>query len=153
MGPAVIAPKFALPVLNVVVLALLAYRMTIGVDLTDESSYVTFLDDWLKDRLGHGENLVVHQTAALLMFPAARLYVWIVGSERGLVLFLRFVFLAMACAASQCQFRFVRTVRDEAVAWSSALLVLCFIPFSLPAPSYNTIGMFGMLSAPWHCSG
>ena len=142
-----IAPKFALPVLYVVVLALLAYRMTIGVDLTDESYYVTFLDDWLKDRLGHGENLFVHQTAALLMFPAARLYVWIVGSERGLVLFLRFVFLAMACAASQCQFRFVRTVRDEAVAWSSALLVLCFIPFSLPAPSYNTIGMFGMLSA------
>ena len=142
-----IAVKFALPVLYVVVLALLAYRMTIGVDLTDELYYVTFLDGWLKDGLGHGENLVVHQTAALLMFPAARLYVWIVGSERGQVLFLRFIFLATACAASHCQFRFVRSVRDEAVAWSSALLVLCFIPFSLPAPSYNTIGMFGMLSA------
>jgi hypothetical protein len=62
-------------------------------------------------------------------------------------LFLRFVFLAMACAAGLCQYRFVRRVRDDAVAWSSALLVLCFMPFSLPAPSYNTIGMFGMVSA------
>ena len=121
--------------------------MTIGVDLTDELYYVTFLDGWLKDGLGRGENLVVHQTAALIVFPAAQLYTWIVGSERGLVLFLRFIFLAMACAAGLCQYRFIRRVREEAVAWSSALLVLCFIPFSLPAPSYNTIGMFGMLSA------
>ena len=78
-----IAPKFALPVLYIVVLALLAYRMTIGVDLTDELYDVTFLDDWLKDGLGHGENLVVHQTAALLMFPAARLYVWIEAASVG----------------------------------------------------------------------
>ena len=89
----------------------------------------------------------MHQSAALLVLPAARLYTWIVGSERGLVLFLRFVFLAIACAASFCQYRFIRRVRGEAVALSSALLVLCFIPFSLPAPSYNTIGMFGMVSA------
>ena len=130
-----------------VALVALAYRMTIGVDLSDESYYVTFLDGWLKDKLGHGENLVVHQTAALLVFPAARLYTWIVGSERGLVLFLRGIFLAMACVASFCQYRFIRRLRDEAVARLSALLVLCFIPFSLPAPSYNTIGMFGMLSA------
>jgi hypothetical protein len=129
------------------VVVLLAWRMTIGVDLTDESYYVTFLDGWLKDGLGRGENLVVHQTAALLLYPAARLYTWITGGERGIVLFLRFLFLAMACAASLCQYRFIRRVRGAAVAWSSALLVLCFIPFSLPAPSYNTIGMFGMLAA------
>ena len=127
--------------------ALLAWRVTVGVDLTDESYYVTFLDGWLKDGLGRGENLVVHQTAALLLFPAARLYTWIAGGERGIVLFLRFVFLAMACAAGLCQYRFIRRLRGAAVAWSSALLALCFIPFSLPAPSYNTIGMFGMLAA------
>jgi hypothetical protein len=142
-----IAVKLGLPGLAVVVLVLLAYRMTIGVDLADESYYVTFLDGWLKDGLGHSQDLVVHQSAALLVFPAARFYTWIVGSERGLVLFLRFVFLAMACGASLCLYRFIRRLRDEAVAWSSALLVLCFIPFGLPAPSYNTIGMFGMLSA------
>ena len=40
-----IAVKFALPVLYVVVLALLAYRMTIGVDLTDESC--TMSHSWM----------------------------------------------------------------------------------------------------------
>jgi hypothetical protein len=63
------------------------------------------------------------------------------------MLFLRFIFLAMAGTASLCQYWFISRIRGKAVAWSSALLVLCFIPFSLPAPSYNTIGMFGMLSA------
>ncbi len=145
-GP-LMAVRFGLACLYVAVLALLAYRLTIGVDLSDELYYVTFLDGWLKDGLGHSENLEVHQSAALLVLPAARLYTWIVGSERGLVLFLRFIFLAMACTASVCQYRFIRRVRDEAVAVSSALLVLCFLPFSLPAPSYNTIGMFGMVSA------
>jgi hypothetical protein len=142
-----IAAKRGLPVFGFVVLVLLAYRMTIGVDLSDESYYVTFLDGWLKDGLGHSENLEMHQSAALLLLPAARLYTWIVGSERGLVLFLRFVFLGMACTANLCQYRFIRRMRDQAVALSSALLVLCFIPFSLPAPSYNTIGMFGMVAA------
>lgn len=145
-GP-LMAVRFGLACLYIAVLALLAYRLTIGVDLSDESYYVTFLDGWLKDGLGHSENLEVHQSAALLVLPAARLYTWIAGSERGLVLFLRFIFLAMACTASVCQYRFIRRVRDEAVAVSSALLVLCFLPFSLPAPSYNTIGMFGMVSA------
>jgi hypothetical protein len=144
-GPLIL--RLGLRALGAVVLLVLAYRMTIGVDLSDESYYAAFLDGWLKDGLGRSENLVVHQTAALLVFPAARLYTWIVGSERGLVLFLRGIFLAMACTASLCQYRFIRRLRDEAVAWLSALLVLCFIPFSLPAPSYNTIGMFGMLSA------
>ena len=142
-----IALKRGLPVFGFVVLVLLAYRMTIGVDLSDKFYYVSFLDGWLKDGLGHSENLEMHQSAALLVLPVARLYTWIVGSERGLVLFLRVIFLAMACAASLCQYPFIRCMRDEAVALSSALLVLCFIPFSLPAPSYNTIGMFGMVSA------
>ena len=47
-----IAAKRGLPVFGFVVLVLLAYRMTIGVDLSDESYYVTFLDGWLKDGLG-----------------------------------------------------------------------------------------------------
>ena len=63
------------------------------------------------------------------------------------MLFLRFIFLAMAGVASLCQYWFISRIRGKPVALSSALLVLCFIPFSLPAPSYNTVGMFGMLSA------
>jgi hypothetical protein len=142
-----VAIWFGLAGLSVLVVVLLAYRITIGVDLSDESYYATFLDGWLKDGLSHSENLVLHQSAALLLLPAAQLYTWFTGSERGLILFLRLVFLVMAGTASLCQYWFVSRVRGMAVAWSSALLVLCFIPFSLPAPSYNTIGMFGMLSA------
>jgi len=139
--------SFGFAGLSLILLALLSYRMTIGVDLSDESYYATFLDGWLKDGLGHSENLVLHQSAALLLLPAAQLYTSIVGSEHGIILFLRFIFLTTAGIASLCQYWFVSRVRSKAVAWSSAFLVMCFIPFSLPAPSYNTIGMFGMLSA------
>src|SRR6476620_8917226 len=96
-----------LAALSVSVLVLLSYRMTIGVDLSDESYYATFLDGWLKDGLGHSENLVLHQSAALLLLPAAQLYTSIVGSEHGIILFLRFIFLTTAGIASLCQYWFV----------------------------------------------
>ena len=63
-----VAVWFGLTGLSVIVLALLAYRMTIGVDLSDELYYATFLDGWLKDGLGHSENLALQQSAALLIF-------------------------------------------------------------------------------------
>jgi hypothetical protein len=129
------------------ILMVLTYRLTLGVNLGDEAYYATFLDDWLKQGVGGSRNLVLHQTAELLVLPSAMVYTWIVGSERGLILFLRGVFLTMASVASLCHYLFVRKIRNEPIAVASALLVLCFIPFSLPAPSYNTIGMFGVVSA------
>jgi hypothetical protein len=52
-----LAVWFGLTGLSVILLTLLAYRMTIGVDLSDESYYATFLDGWLKDGLATARTL------------------------------------------------------------------------------------------------
>jgi hypothetical protein len=128
-------------------MALLAFRMTLGVDLGDESYYIAFVDGWLKTGLAGGKALGVHQTAALLVYPAVKLFASLHGSVEGLALFLRAVYLAGSVAAALCFYRFVRELHGTAVSVLSAVLITCFIPFSLPSPSYNTIGMLAMIAA------
>ena len=54
--------------------AALAFRITLGVDLGDESYYAAFIDGWLKRGLNGSPFLMVHQTADLLVYPLALLY-------------------------------------------------------------------------------
>ena len=125
----------------------LAYRMTIGIDLSDESYYVSFIDGWLKTGIQASSTLGLHQTAALLVYPFAKLFTVLTGSVDGLVLFLRFIYLLMACAAGSCFYKLVRETHGRTVATFASLTVVTFIPFSLPSPSYNTIGMLSMICA------
>ncbi len=109
------------------------------------SYYATFIDGWLKDGLCCGKNLVLHQTAELLVLPFAWLYTAVTGGERGLMLFLRIVFMGASCVTGICCYRFIARIRSRSVAFCAAMLVVCFVPFSLPAPSYNTIGMLALV--------
>jgi hypothetical protein len=127
------------------VLVAFAYRITVGVNLSDESYYTTIIDGWLKDGLCCSSNLVLHQTAELVVLPFARVYTLMTGGEYGLVLFLRAIFMIASCISGLCWYMFVKRIRDKGVAFCSAAFIICFVPFSLPAPSYNTIGMLAML--------
>jgi|GEM_PF-1248560 len=127
------------------VLVALTWRITIGVDLSDESYYAIFIDDWLKGSIASSTFLTVHQTAALIVYPAARLYTHFVGSTDGLILFLRVLYVAGALAAAGVWYRLVFRLGNISYAWVSALACLAFIPFGLPAPSYNTIGLQALL--------
>ena len=129
------------------VLALLAFRMTLGIDLSDEGYYVSFIDGWLKTGIRNSTALGLHQTAALIVYPFAKVYAILNGSSDGLVLFLRFIYLLMSCAAGVCFYQLVRQIRGRTIAIFASLTVVAFIPFSLPSPSYNTVGMLAMICA------
>ena len=129
------------------VIGFLAYRMTIGIDMSDESYYVSFIDGWLKTGIQSSSTLGLHQTAALLVYPFARIYTLLTGSVDGLVFFLRFIYLIMSCIAGYCFYKLVRETQEKTVATFAGLTVITFIPFSLPSPSYNTIGMLFMICA------
>lgn len=131
---------------------LMAYRMTLGVDLTDESYYAAFIDGWIKTGIHAGTALGLHQTAALLVYPFAWLYAELLGSVDGLVLFLRVLYLGVTACVAIVFYLFVSRWATKTVAACAALLVMSFIPFSLPAPSYNTLGMLGLVAA-LSCSG
>jgi len=125
----------------------LAFRATLGVDLDDESYYAAFVDGWLKTGLRHSPFLMVHQTADLLVYPFAVIYREMRGSADGLVVFLRFVYVAIATLSAVSLYWAVALFRGRTVATFAAALALFFVPFSLPAPSYNTVGMYASVGA------
>jgi hypothetical protein len=136
----------------IIVLLILIFRMTIGVDLSDEAYYIAFVDEWIKTGIFNGQALGIHQTAAVLVYPAVRLFVALRGDVEGLALFLRFVYLLMSVVAGICFYRFIRELRGPVIAGLAGTLIICFVPFSLPSPSYNTVGMLALVAA-FSCSG
>ncbi|WP_205772415.1 hypothetical protein [Microvirga calopogonii] len=124
----------------IIFIGLIGTRLTKGVDLTDEAYYAIFLDDWLKGGIATSAFLTLHQTAALIVYPAALIYVAVKGSSDGLLLFLRALFLIGAVASAAVWIVFMRRIGHRLYAWAGGLLILAFIPFGLPAPSYNTLG-------------
>ncbi|MBA2656665.1 MAG: hypothetical protein H0U70_06720 [Tatlockia sp.] len=128
-------------------LALILNRITLGIDLGDESYYASFLDGWLKDGIKNSNNLMIHQTAALLLFPFAYAYQAVVGSETGLILYLRLIYTLMSFGAMLTLYYFLKPIQGKLFSTVVFAFGVLFIPWGLPAPSYNTIGMFGMLAA------
>ncbi|KAB0490641.1 hypothetical protein [Pseudomonas vancouverensis] len=126
---------------------LLCFRMTLGVDLTDESYYLSFVDGWLKTGFHDSSALVIHQTAEFLVFPFVKIFFTIYPDENGLALFNRYLYLSLSLLSGFCFFYFARTRQTFTISALCGVAVTSFIPFSLPAPSYNTIGMLGMLCA------
>jgi len=126
---------------------LLAARLTIGIDLSDESYYADFIDGWLKTGIEHSRNLMIHQTADFLVYPLALVFRAGNGGSDGLILFLRLVYLAISALASTALYRAVAPRYARPMGTLVAACALLFVPFGLPAPSYNTIGMYSLLAA------
>jgi hypothetical protein len=146
-----ITPQTEYPSLPVIVLGLcivlLAVRLTIGIDLSDESYYAAFIDGWLKTGIKHDRNLMVHQTADFLVYPLVLAFRAVNAGSEGLVLFLRMVYLVIAALASTALYRAMAPSYGRRMGTLVAVCALLFVPFGLPAPSYNTIGMYSLLSA------
>jgi hypothetical protein len=128
----------------VAILLTLAWRLTQGADFSDESYYAIFIDDWLKGGIRSSALLTLHQTAALIVYPAARVYTAVIGSDNGLMLFLRSLYLLGSALAAGCWFAFLRHAGSHGSAWAAAVAALAFIPGGLPAPSYDTLGLQGL---------
>jgi hypothetical protein len=137
---------FGWAVLAAVVVAMVL-RLPVGLDLSDEAYYAAFIDDWLKGAIGTSTLSTLHQTSALVVYPAAWLYAWATGGTDGLYLFLRALFLLGALASSAAWLIFMRRLGEATLAPYAAAIVLAFTPFSLPAPSYNTLGQQGIVIA------
>lgn len=126
---------------------LMAARLPIGLDLSDEAYYAIFLDDWLKGGIATSTLLTLHQTAALLLYPLARIHMALAGSSDGLLLVLRVVFLLGEIAAAAFWVCFLRRLGAGLGAWCVGAAIIAFVPFGLPAPSYNSVGQQGLLIA------
>jgi len=123
------------------------WRITRGIDLSDESYYAVFLHAWLKEGIAASPFLLLHQTSVLLIYPFALVYRAIVGSTDGLMLFLRCLYLAFATTAALAWVRFLRQAGTGPIRWLAGAVLVAFVPYNLPAPSYNTVGLQALIVA------
>lgn len=126
------------------VIVALAWRLPLGIDLSDESYYALFVDDWLKGGFATSTLTTIHQTALLAAYLPLRLYTALVGSTDGLVIQLRILFLVGAIVTALVWLRFLLQIVKPLHAWLGAAFFLSFIPFGLPSVSYNTLGSQGL---------
>ncbi|MCB5177770.1 hypothetical protein [Microvirga lenta] len=144
-GSKSVADAVALTVLVFSAIALFTVRLPIGADLSDEAYYLTHIVEWLRNGFVGSNNLNIQQLSALFVYPFAR--AGISGDLSGAILFLRVVYAAMVMAACVPLYFFLRRLRSAPVAVLGTGLLIAFIPFGLPAPSYNTIALCGMTAA------
>lgn len=114
-------------------------RVYFGVDFTDEAFYVA-----VPYRFANGarplvdEALLVQQSAAILLYPFVKAYTAVAGTQ-GIVLFARHLHFVFVCAIWACVSTSLRiTLRGRYVAAAAGAIVVTFVPFGIPALSYNT---------------
>jgi hypothetical protein len=120
--------------------AMIVWRVTTGVDLTDESFYLVTARSILEWG-AYNVDKSVAQTAP--MFDVPFLYLWQAVAGRGadgLIIALRAAFFALCALSSLCLYRYARTRMPVYCATLVSLLPLVWLPYGLPALSYNTLG-------------
>lgn len=124
----------------------LGVRLRYGIDFSDESFYVALPYAF---NLGHRpivDELSVHQFAALMLVLPVKVFMALVGSQEGLVLYVRQLYFLAALATSLIMARTLARVTGWGVALLVAASVLAYVPFSIPSLSYNTIASLGLVS-------
>lgn len=128
------------------VFAAVYLRLFYGLDFTDDSFYIGLPYAFA---LGHRplvDELAAHQFAGLLLLPAVKAYLGVVGSNAGLVLFARHLYLALSLAAALLARQTLSSVFGSRAGNLLAALSLGYIPFLLPSLSYNSIMCLCMLA-------
>ena len=108
-----------------------------GFCTADESTFVSYAQ-----RFANGDRPIVDdwsqsQLFALLLCPAYKLYVAIKGSTTGIILYMRFVFLAFNAVVYWIVYLCLRKYRWTALL--ATLLFCMYVPFGIFACSYSTV--------------
>jgi len=135
-----------LVLVGIVAMVLVMYlRLYFGVDISDEGFYFAmpylfalggqpFVHEW-----------AAHQGAAVVIAPFVKIYISLVGSTDGLILFGRHVYFLVSLFASWSIWRLCRQPLTPIVAIFPALLPIVFHVGGIPNLSYNSQGALGWL--------
>lgn len=138
------AAVFAISI-GVITIILTAIRLFYGVDFTDESLYAVIPYRYVLGARPFVDELFFQQISTFFVYPWVKLFYFVTGGMTGLILYLRFVWLAFMVFVGMVVWLSTRRF----VGWVSALLIslpcVAFIYFAIPALSYNTLG-FGFLT-------
>ncbi len=115
-------------------------RYRLGADVTDEALLASITHRFaLGDAPLHDE-INLRQGFALVVLPFYWLKLRLQGSTDGIVLFLRHLYLAMACGTALAVHRYARDRIGHWPAVVVALAAVVFVPFNLPTCTHETLG-------------
>ncbi len=132
-------PSVVLLTLGLVVLLML-WRLRYGVALTDESAWIAMPYRFVLGDVPFVDELWIQQTAGLLVVPLVWLWVHVIGSSEGIVLFTRAMWFALAALTSFAAYSLFRRLLPPSLAATLSVVYLAFVPFTIPNLGYNTLG-------------
>lgn len=135
-SPAALMAGFA----AVIAFVLTAVRLFYGVDFTDEAIYAIIPYRFALGAKPFVDEMLFHQTSALFTYPVVKLFQAVTGGPTGIILFLRFVWLAAMSGVAAVVWSSLRGKLAAAASVLVALPCVAFIFGAIPALSYNTLG-------------
>ncbi len=99
--------------------------------------------------LGHRplvDELAVQQLAGLMLQPFIELYLALVGSQSGIVLFARHLYFATAFTCALLARNYLAHIFGARAGSLVATVALAYVPFHIASLSYNTIAYFGLFA-------
>ncbi len=139
--------RFALYLAWLLFTVVFLWRLTLGVDHSDESYYAIAPVSWTRSNPVDTGNFSIHQFSGCITYPLIQAYAWITPSLHGLILFLRCLYAIASFTTAYCAWRLLRHHFPSPCSVFISMSIALFIPFGLPAPSYNTLGALGCLSS------
>ena len=115
------------------------WRVQRGVEFTDEAYYVAMPARFVMGDRPFVDELNIGQTAGLLLYPFVRLYAAIAGWT-GIYFFIRILYVAFFAVVGGATFTLAKTHLPRASAILVGVGCVCYIPYSAPGLSYNTLG-------------
>ncbi len=113
-----------------------------GINFTDESSYIVIPYRFALGELPFINELLPHQTSGILLAPIYKLYLYLNGSNSGIVIFSRFLYSIISLVFAIYIYKSLRKELPKFTSWLATLLYISFVPFGIHALSYNSIVMF-----------
>ena len=116
-------------------------RLLYGADFIDEAFYAAQTYHFALGARPLIDQIDPHQTAAILMVPWVKLHLAIFGDTTGIMLSMRVCWAVLNGAASVLAYRLLRKFTDPRVAMLAAVSSFAMMPYMIPAPSFNTLGV------------
>jgi len=120
-------------------LAATIFRLRLGLNFNDEPFYVALPYRFLMGDRMFIDELNYLQFSSVLTYPVVAAWVYFFGNE-GIVLAMRVAYFVFASAVGLAAFLALKSRLARPLAIIAAAVIPAFIPWGIPAPSYNTVG-------------
>jgi hypothetical protein len=135
--------------LTTLVVSLILLRLFYGLDFTDESFYLAIPYQFTLGAIPFTHETNITQTSGILLYPFIKLFTFLKKDTEGILLYARFLFLIASGIFSYVLYRIFRSAFSSILSFFVSLLFLLFIPFNIPALSYNSFAAYFLTLGLW----